>query len=97
MRIEYSARALSDLQRLTEFLVGSDPQSASLTNELILEAIDLLKRHPLIGRTQTGGLRELVISRGRTGYIALYRVDELSGRVLILAVKHQRESRFTGF
>ena len=36
-------------------------------------------------------MRELVISRGKTGYVALYRY--LSGQdvILVLAVRHQRE------
>jgi hypothetical protein len=35
--------------------------------------VDILKRHPEIDRPVEDGLRELVISRGRTGYVALYR------------------------
>jgi hypothetical protein len=36
--------------------------------ELIEEAVTLLRRHPLIGRPVEQALRELVISRGKTGY-----------------------------
>lgn len=38
------------------------------------------------------GLRELVISRGLTGYVALHSLEEGQDAVLILAIRHQREA-----
>jgi hypothetical protein len=38
----------------------------------------------------------LVISRGRTGYLALYRFLPLLDRVLVVALRHQRESGYKG-
>ncbi len=87
----YSAQALADLERLTDFLIESDPNAALSTIDLIEEAIDVLKRHPLIGRPVEPPLRELVISRGRTGYLALYSFEPADEVVLILAIRHQRE------
>jgi plasmid stabilization system protein ParE len=37
-------------------------------------------------------VRELVISHGRDGYVALYRVR--AGTVVVLAVRHQREAGY---
>ncbi|MDR3479759.1 MAG: type II toxin-antitoxin system RelE/ParE family toxin [Burkholderiaceae bacterium] len=37
-------------------------------------------------------LRELVISRGKTGYVALYSFEADQGAVLILAIRHRREA-----
>ena len=37
---------------------------------------------------------ELVISRGKTGYVALYRYDEARDIVFVLALRHQREAGF---
>lgn len=71
-RLSYSGRALADLERLADFLIGIDPSIAAETMELIEEAVALLSRHPLIGRPAEHPLRELVISRGSTGYVALY-------------------------
>lgn len=51
----------------------------------------MLGRHPLLGRIVESGLRELVISRGRTGYVALYRYDAIRDEVFVLALRHQRE------
>jgi plasmid stabilization system protein ParE len=61
---------------------------------LIEEAVELLKRHPLIGRPVEHDLRELVISRGRTGYVALYSFEQDQEAVLILAIRHQREAGY---
>jgi plasmid stabilization system protein ParE len=43
---------------------------------------------------QFGELRELVISYGRTGYVALYRFVIGRDEVRILALRHQRELGF---
>lgn len=93
-RLIYSSRAFNDLDRLTDFLIDTDPVAASQTVELITEAVNILRRHPLIGRPVEGFLRELVISRGKTGYIALYSCEAEHDAVLILAIRHQRESGF---
>ncbi len=90
-RLIYSDVALADLDRLTEFLLENDPGAAGETAELIRSAIAVLGDHPLIGRPLEEGLRELVISRGRTGYVALYSVEDAHDAVFILSVRHQRE------
>jgi plasmid stabilization system protein ParE len=95
-RLSYSAGALADLERLADFLVESDPAAAETTIALIEEAVGVLARHPLIGRPVEADLRELVISRGRTGYVALYSFEPLYDTALILAIRHQREAGYTG-
>ena len=93
-RLIYSPRAFDDLDRLTDFLIDTDPVVASETVELIVEAVTILKHHPLIGRPVEDHLRELVISRGRTGYVALYSYEAEHDTVFVLAIRHQRESGF---
>ena len=93
-KLSYSGRALADLERLTDFLIGADPKAELETVGLIEEAVGLLARHPLIGRPVEFSLRELVISRGRTGYVALYSYEEAQDAVLILAIRHQREAGY---
>lgn len=93
-RLIYSERALEDLARLTDFLIEADVATAAETVALIEEAVGVLRRHPLIGRPVESGLRELVISRGHTGYVALYSFEAAQDAVLILAVRHQREAGY---
>ena len=64
------------------------------TARLISEAVVILGNHPLVGRPAKRGMRELVISRGRTGYLALYSYEEQRDIVLILAILHQREAGY---
>lgn len=90
-RVVYSARAIAHLQRLFEFLAEEDAAAAAAGASAIRSAIDVLAEHPWIGRPHSHDLRELVISFGSTGYLALYRVVPSTGEVRILAVRHQRE------
>jgi len=94
VKIFYSKLALTDLNRITDFLLAQQPGAVHSTLDLIDEAISLLVRHPLIGRAVEAGLRELVISHGRSGYVALYSFEQVHGLVNILALRHQRESGF---
>ena len=87
----FSVDATEDLERLVDFLLQSHLGDAVHTVELIVNAIQILNQHPLIGRPAEQGLRELVISRGKTGYLALYDYDEATDLVIMLAIRHQRE------
>ena len=89
-----SVDAADDLDRLVDFLLEDWPESAVATVDLIVDALEVLALHPKIGRPTSHGLRELVISRGMSGYLALYDYDELADTVLVLAVRHQREQGY---
>lgn len=86
--------ALLDLERLRDFLFVEDSLAADQTVALILDGIAVVEQHPFIGRPVEADLRELVISRGKSGYLALYRYDEARDRVLVLSVRHQREAGY---
>ena len=58
--------------------------------------MEVLAQHPLIGRPVEGELRELVISFGGTGYVALYRFVSSENRVRVLAIRRQRELDYPG-
>jgi plasmid stabilization system protein ParE len=89
--VYFSQRALSDLERVFKVLAREAPAIATEAANEIVDATRILQRHPLIGRP-IGNLRELVISKGRTGYVALYRYLPEHDRVDILAIRHQRKS-----
>lgn len=92
--VEYSVASQSDLLRLSLFLFDKDPEVALEVFEIIKSAINMLADHPLAGRLVESALRELVISHGRTGYVASYHYDRFEHKVLILAIKHQRENDY---
>jgi plasmid stabilization system protein ParE len=92
--IVYREGARADLDRLAGFLLESGPAAAAATYELLIDAIRVLENHPLIGRPAEGGMRELVISRGKSGYLALYLYRESDNQAIVLAIRHQREAGY---
>jgi plasmid stabilization system protein ParE len=93
-QIVYAARSLEHLERAFQFLREKNPDAALDAVAAIQSAVDSLSAHPLIGRRIEGELRELVISYGQTGYIALYRFVVSQDEVRVLAIRHQRELGF---
>jgi plasmid stabilization system protein ParE len=94
-RVEVSARALRDLERLFDFVAEIDPVRALAQVSSARAVIEVLADHPLLGRIAEDGRRELVLSRGRYGYIAKYRWLSAEDVVLVLAVRRQREAGYT--
>ena len=92
--VVYSAAAFADLERIFDQLEAEDPTLAAHTVATIRRAIDDVGNQPLLGRPAEAGLRERTISRGRTGYVVLYRFVELDDVVLIAAVRHRHEAGY---
>jgi plasmid stabilization system protein ParE len=90
-QVVYSAYAVENIERAMQFLREKNPEVAIASAAAIRSAVVNLASHPLIGRRVEGDLRELVISYGATGYVALYRFDIQRDQVRVLALRHQRE------
>ena len=94
-QIIYTDNALSDLERLRDFLRLKSPSAAERAAIAIREALAILKLHPEIGRTiedMPDYFREWPINFGGSGYLARYYVN---GEVIvILAIRHQKELDF---
>ncbi len=93
-RLVFTLRALDDIDRLHDFLAEQLPHEAARTAEVIAHGLEILTAHPLVGRPLEQGLRELVISRGSSGYLALYQYDRDADAVAVLALRHQREAGY---
>ena len=91
--IIFDSEALDDLERIVEFNANGDPAMALDHVEAVRSAVAILDAHPEIGRPAGRGstLRELVISQGKTGYIALYEYSPIDKLVRVVAIRHQRE------
>jgi plasmid stabilization system protein ParE len=87
-------RALDHIERAFQFLRDKNSEAAQTAVTAIQSAVDNLAAHPLVGRRLEGELRELIISYGHSGYIALYRFVIAADEVRILAIRHQREVGF---
>jgi len=90
-----SQAAFDDLLRLEEFLAQSEDPIAGELLDFILDALHVLTHQPGIGRPVEGGLRELIISRRRSGYLARYEFDQVRDLVLVARIRHQRESGYS--
>lgn len=90
-----SEAAFDDLIRLEEFLLESDDPMAGDLLDFILDALQVLTHQPSIGRPVEGGLRELIILRRRSGYLARYEFDDARDLILVACIRHQRESGYS--
>ncbi len=66
-------------------------RAAAETIPMIFDGLRVLASYPLIGRPIDANRRELLIFRGRAGYLAQYAFRLADDEVVILAVRHQRE------
>lgn len=94
-RIELAPAVAGDFDRIFDHLAAHDPEAAPARVGEIVDALSLLERHPLIGRSVAGDLRELVIGRRGRGYVALYRHVEAIDTAFVLAIRAQREAGYS--
>ena len=96
--IVFDTEALDDLERIFEFNFERDPATALDHIDRVRSAVMILDAHPEIGRPvgAGSGLRELVISHGKTGYVALYEYSPVEKLIRIVAIRHQREAGYRG-
>jgi plasmid stabilization system protein ParE len=100
-QVRYTPTAKNDLGRLFDFLLdqartADDFDRAQWALDTIIQAVDeQLARNPFMFRKAGSSpfLRELVIGFGRTGYVALYDIEQ-EGLVTILAIRHQLEDDY---
>lgn len=89
-----SPAAFQDLLRLEAFLHESEDPLAGELLDFVLDALQVLTHQPGIGRPVEGGLRELIIARRRSGYLARYAWDDALDRVMVARIRHQREAGY---
>jgi len=95
-RIRFTRVAQDDLDRLYEFQLERSVATAERALEAITKALDFLRDFPYSCRKASSDnpfIREMVISFGASGYVALYEIEG-DNIVTILAVRHQREDDY---
>jgi plasmid stabilization system protein ParE len=99
--VRYSESAREDLLRLFDFLLdrartAEQFDAAQLAIDAIRDAVERsLSRAPFVYRKAGDSpfLRELLISFGGAGYVALYEIKDAT-QVIVLAVRHQLEDDY---
>lgn len=89
--LRFTPAALHDFERLVAFLRDTDPAGVAETIPSILNGLQVLANHPLIGRPIDANRRELLVFRGRSGYVAQYAFLPDADEVVFLSIRHQRE------
>lgn len=95
-QVRYTRGARDDLKRLFTFLADRDLSAAKRARKAIAKSMELLKEFPWSCRKATHDnpfLRELVISFGGGGDVALFEIND-ANIISILAIRHQREDDF---
>ncbi len=100
--VQFSATADEDLARIFEFMLQRELDSEAGDLDIperalqaIKEGIGFLRSSPFACRKlgESPFIRELVITFGRSGYVALYEIVDDS-TVIIGAIRHQREDDY---
>jgi plasmid stabilization system protein ParE len=95
-QIRFTLEAKEDLERLYFFLAENDLDAAARALNTIDKAWELLENFPFSCRKVDDSnpfLRELVVSFGGSGYVALFEIED-SDTITVLAVRHQREDDY---
>jgi len=96
-RVRLTAEALEDLNRLYDFLLEIDLDSAERALVAIEHGFGMLAYSPFSCRKallqNSPRWRELVIPFGNAGYVALFEIDD-DRSVTVAAIRHQREEDY---
>jgi toxin ParE1/3/4 len=97
-RVELAAGVGDDLDRiydhLADHLAETGAENIQSRLRTIIEAIAVLEQSPFIGRPAENDMRELIMGRRTSGYVALYRYVVELDTVFVLAIRGQREAGY---
>lgn len=91
----WSPQALLDVQCLCRFLAPKNQDAAKRAVTAIRQSVKVLSLQPGMGRPVEGmdnEFRDWIIDFGDSGDVARYRSE--AEKVIILAVRHQKEAGF---
>lgn len=95
-RVIITENAAMGLEHCRHFLAEKDRSATIKAAHVIKKQFARLETEPESGRPVENHmeLRELIISFGNTGYVALYHHSVNTDSVLILAFRHQKEAGY---
>jgi plasmid stabilization system protein ParE len=92
--IFYSSDAVSDINRVRNFLEIRNPQAAIRALRVIRSALARVEAMPYLGKpTKDPDIRQIAVRFGRYGYIVRYRVLPPDEVIFVTRVWHGREAR----
>jgi len=91
--ILFSSEAVSDIERIREFLYVKNPEAAARAVRSIWAALERVEHFPKIGKPiAVGGIRQIIVRFGRRGYIVRYRIWP-NDVIFVTRIWHSREAR----
>jgi toxin ParE1/3/4 len=92
--ILFSPEAVSDIERVREFLDSKNPEAAKRALRVIFAGLEKVRNLPDLGRpTEDAEIRQIVLRFGSAGYIVRYTILPGDGDLLVLRLWHGREAR----
>ena len=92
MKLRFTARAVSDLTAVADYIQARNPPAALAVRAAILRSLQTLTLFPEIGRRQNiAGVRKLVTQKYR--YLVYYTVDRENEEIAILTIQHPARRR----
>jgi plasmid stabilization system protein ParE len=89
-----SSEAISDIERIRDFLHPKNPHAAVSALRAIWAALARLENFPELGRpTKDPGIRQITIRFGSAAYVVRYTIRAETGAVLVTRIWHSREDR----
>lgn len=95
VNVQLAEDAWIDLEDLVDFLLAQGEPTAPELLAFVLDGLQVLTHQPGIGRPMEEGLRELILHRGKSGYLVKYRYLPYLEAVRVLRIRHQRQSGYT--
>lgn len=96
-RVIITEGAAIGLEHCRQFLLRRNPQATKRAGQAIERQFALLESNPDLGRPLDDHpeLRELIISFGDSGYVALYRYVPIENIVYVLSFRHQKKAGYS--
>jgi toxin ParE1/3/4 len=92
MKLRFTRRAARNLADIADYLREQNPEAAVRVRTAIDKSLQNLVLFPYAGRKQEfEGVRKVVTRR--YPYLVYYRVDEVAGEIVVVAIRHSARAR----
>jgi len=90
-RVVLARDADDDLDKIFDYLAQFDAKNAAARVKEIRRELEVLAHSPMIGRSVSGSIRQLLIGKRAHGYVATYRYIAGGGLVMVMSIRSQRQ------
>ena len=91
--ILFSSEAVSDIERVREFLYIKNPDAAARAIGAIWAALERVEHFPEIGKPiKNGSIRQIIVRFGQRGYVVRYRIQP-NDVIFVTRIWHGLEAR----